>query len=113
MAKVLQLKVNRTFKHPVKVAYYDEDGKLQKDEFIGVFKMPTNDNIEGKMVIDQLISVENLNMIDDNGEALKGDELLDAVRNDSDIADAVYFAWREAMEKKTLKPRISSKSSAT
>ena len=59
-----------------------------------------------------LIGVEGLEIVDDFNNALAGDALLTAVKNDTDLAQACIEAFNAAIEKKRTS-QTSAKPSAT
>lgn len=106
----LKLNENRTYKYQVQVAYYDEDGKVLNGSFTGVFKVLKTEDMQKKDVrlIDTiLVGVEGIDLQDVHGNSLEGEELLNAVRNDSDFAEACIAAYNDSVEKKRVKKRTS------
>lgn len=98
----LKLSTERSFKYPVSVEVR-VDNKVVKGSFTGVFRVLKGSDIESdeKRLIDAiLIGVEGLELEDGAGNRLEGDALLDAVKDDTELAAAVVKAYGEAMEKK-------------
>lgn len=107
----LKLNINRTYKHPVTVRYFNEAGQIQTANFVGIFNVrKLNDFEEGsdQRFIDLILAgVEGIEMTDEHGNALSGQELFDAVKNDLDLANACVEAYNESNEKKRTKPKTS------
>ena len=104
----LKLNVNRTFKHPIPVKFFDESGKVVSGSFNGVFNVLKASNFEDKetKLIDLiLVAVDGIELVDEHGNQLVGDDLLQAVKDDSDLASACIEAYNEASEKKRTKPK--------
>ena len=104
----LKLNVNRTFKHPVSVKFFDENGKIVTGSFQAVFntlKASDFDDKETKLIDLILVSVDGIELTDEHNNQLTGDDLLQAVKNDSDLASACIEAFNEANEKKRTKPK--------
>jgi predicted oxidoreductase len=111
----LKINQNRTFKAPVNVNYFDTNGNQISGNFMGVFrvlKMTDFDNKETKFIDTVLVGVEGIDMSDDFGNAITGDALLVAVKNDTDLASACVEAFNAAIEKKRTS-QTSVKPSAT
>lgn len=107
----LKLNINRTYKHPVVVRYFDEDGKILTGSFTGEFKVLKADDFgkEDTKLIDLVLrGVSGLELHDEHGNLLQGDDLLQAVKNDTDLASACIEAYNESAEKKR-KPKTSEK----
>ena len=108
----LKLNIERTYKHPVTVNHFDETGKMQTGSFVGVFRVTKADDYksEDKRLIDIiLVGVEGLELLDEHGNALVGNDLLDAVRNDTELAMACIDAYNGSVEKKRVKGKTSDK----
>jgi hypothetical protein len=106
----LKLNINRTYKHPVTVRFYNEDGKIQTGTFVGEFAVLKTEDYQkdGARLIDVILKgVEGLELADEHGNQLTGSELLDAVKNDTDLANACVEAYNESTEKKRAKPKTS------
>ena len=107
----LKLNVNRTYKHPVTVRYFDEEGKILTGSFTGEFNVLKTDDFgkqDAKLIDIVLKGVSGLEMYDEHGNILQGEELLNAVKNDTDLARACIEAYNESAEKKQ-KPKTSEK----
>lgn len=111
----LKLNVNRNYKHPVPVKYFSEEGKILSGSFTGTFRVLNSEALEkskeeeGRFIDLILVGVEGIELEDDNGNILEGDELLAAVKNDVDLANACVEAYEESAQKKRAKPKISEK----
>lgn len=105
----LRLAKERTFRYPVKVQYYDDEGKVKTGTFTGVFRVLKGSEIkekEDKALIDLILAgVEGLELTDEHGNVLGPDETLAAVRDDTELALACIEAYNEAMGKKSLRKK--------
>jgi hypothetical protein len=111
----LKIGLNRTFKAPVPVNYFDANGNQVAGGFTGVFKalkMTDFDDKTTRFVDTVLVGVEGIELVDDFNNALTNDALLDAVKNDTDLAGACVEAFNAAIEKKRTN-QTSVKPSAT
>lgn len=107
----LKLNTQRIYRHPVPVSYYDESGKIVTGSFTGTFKVMTKGDMDDKdaRLIDKiLIGVDDIELTDEHGNELQGEELLDAVKNDSDLAAACMEAYNGSIEKKRIKKKTSA-----
>ena len=97
----LKLAKERIFKYPVEVEVR-VDNKLVTGTFTGVFRaLKASDMDDEKKLIDAiLVSVEGLELEDEHGNVLTGDELVEAVKDDTELVAAIIRAYGEAMEKK-------------
>jgi hypothetical protein len=112
----LEINQNRVFKAPVTVFMIGEDGKEKTGKFSAMFKSLKVSDFENKDVslLDLvLVDVADLVVLDDEGNALQGQELVDAVKDDSDLASACVDAFNLAMEKKAQKRKTLSTASTT
>lgn len=99
------LNTERTYKHPVKVVVYDEQGKEQTGTFTATFKvLPHDENREGKLLDYVLVDVEGIQVPGADGKPLTGDALLDAVKRDPAASVALVAAYNESITKKNLRP---------
>lgn len=105
----LRLAKERTFRYPVKVQYYDDEGKVKTGTFTGVFRVLKGSEIkekEDKALVDLILAgVEGLELTDEHGNVLGPDETLAAVRDDTELALACIEAYNEAMGKKSLRKK--------
>ncbi len=101
----LKLAKERTFKYPVKVQYYDEDGKLKTGTFTGIFRVLKGHEItedsDAKLIDLILAGVAGLTLQDENGNEITGDDLVAAVKDDTELAMACIEAYNDAMGKKS------------
>ncbi|OWV30191.1 hypothetical protein [Halomonas campaniensis] len=102
--------VSRTYKYPVPLTIYDEEGKEISGKFKAVFKVVPEDELRNSgadvALLDQvLVGVEEIRLTDKDGKALEGDELLHAAKNDSAICAALQSAYQTSIRKKN-QPRI-------
>ena len=106
----LKLNLDRKYKHPVEIKYYNDAGQIQTGTFTGIFRVTKLTDFEGddKRLIDLvLLGVEGLELTDEHGNLLEGSALLDAVKNDSDLVGACLDAFTVSVEKKRTKPKTS------
>lgn len=105
----LRLAKERTFRYPVKIQYYDDEGKVKTGTFTGVFRVLKGSEIkekEDKALVDLILAgVEGLELTDEHGNVLGPDETLAAVRDDTELALACIEAYNEAMGKKSLRKK--------
>lgn len=95
------LNTARTYRQPVSVVVYDEQGKEQTGKFTAVFKvLPHSDDLEGKLLDHVLVGVEGIEVAGENGEALTGAALLDAVKADPSASAALVAAYQDSVIKK-------------
>ena len=107
----LKLNINRTYRHPVTVRFYNEQGNIQTGTFTGEFKVIKASQLkddEARLIDLVLAGVDGIELTDEHGNALQGEELLSAVKNDTDLANACIEAYNESAEKKR-KPKTSEK----
>lgn len=106
---MLKLNTTRSFPAPVTVHFRDEDGKDQKGQMAAVFKVVSADELQSeanheKRLLDLVLTeVSEIELIDENGDALQGNELLDACKNDPAISTALMSTYSENVAKKNLK----------
>jgi hypothetical protein len=111
----MKINQNRTFKAPVTVNYYDNAGNLVSGGFTATFKtlkMSDFDDKTTKFIDAILVGVEGIDMSDDFNNVITGDALVNAVKNDTDLASSCITAFNDAIEKKAKKPTLE-KPSAT
>lgn len=95
------LNTARTYRQPVSVVVYDEQGKEQTGKFTAVFKvLPHSDELEGKLLDHVLMGVEGIEVAGENGEALTGAALLAAVKADPSASVALVAAYQDSVIKK-------------
>ncbi len=103
---MLKLNTTRTFPKDVTVPYFDEDGKKQKGKFTAIYKVVPTDELESeenkdKRLLDVVLhGVENLQLTDEDGRVLEGEELLRAAKLDPEIGGAMVITYREVVGKK-------------
>lgn len=106
---MLKLNTTRSFPAPVTVHFRDEEGKDQKGQFNAVFKIIPSDQLQSeenheKRLLDLVLtSVSNIELADEDGQALQAGELLEACKNDPAISTALISAYSENVAKKNLK----------
>ena len=106
---MLKLNTTRTFPTPVTVHFQDESGKSQKGTFNATFKvMPvdqvTDESNSDKRLLDLvLVDVSQIELVDEQGNTLEGDALLEACKNDPAISAAMMATYNEQLAKKNLK----------
>lgn len=108
---MLKLNTHRTFSQAVTVAFIGDDGSSQKGEFGATFKiMPTKEllddkNFEKRMLDLVLVSVEetDLDIRDADDHKLSGDELIEALKSDPTVANALIEAYNAGVTKKGKK----------
>lgn len=105
----LKINVNRTFKIPVQVNYFDVNGNQVTGGFTAVFnalKISDLNNKETRFIDTILAGVEGIELVDDFNNALTGDALLAAVKNDADLSSACVDAFNDSIQKKQTKPTL-------
>lgn len=110
MSTMYTVNVNRTYKYPVPLTVYDENGKENSGKFKATFKVKPQDVLNnlpaGTLLLDEVLKgVEDICLTDDEGNELKGDDLLHAAKNDPAISVALISAYNESISKKN-RPRI-------
>ena len=101
---MFKLDTRRTYKHPVTVHFYDDDGAEQSGTFTATFKvlpLGTLDN-EERILDHVLVAVEDFTLIGEDDKELGGDELLDAVKSDPAVSLALITAYNDSIVKKNL-----------
>lgn len=105
MSTMYTVNVNRTYKYPVSLTVYDENGKENSGKFKATFKVKPQDEMSnlpvGTLLLDEVLKgVEDIALTDDEGTVLKGDDLLHAAKNDPAISTALISAYNESISKK-------------
>ncbi|TVU88313.1 hypothetical protein [Vreelandella titanicae] len=100
----------RTYKYPVSLTVYDENGKENSGKFKATFKVKPQDELRNMpadtLLLDEVLKgVEDICLTDDDGKTLEGDDLLSAAKNDPAISTALISAYQESVSKKN-RPRI-------
>lgn len=110
-----EINQNRVFKAPVTVHTIDANGKDSTGKFSAMFKnLKVSDFDRQEKLLDLvLVDVVDLIIKDDDGNVLTGQELIDVVKDDTDLASACVDAFNSAMEKKAQKRKTSLTSSTT
>ena len=107
----LKLNTNRTFTSPCTVHFQDETGKPASGSFGATYKVVPMDSLKDEHNSDKtlldlvLVSVNEseLELQDENGNRLTGDDLIRAVKNDPAISMALVSTYNEQITKKNLK----------
>ncbi|WP_417594975.1 hypothetical protein [Oceanospirillum sp.] len=107
----LKLNTNRTFNAPCTVYFQDENGKPASGSFGATYKVVPMDSLKDEHNSDKtlldlvLVSVNEseLELQDENGNRLTGDDLIRAVKNDPAISMALVSTYNEQITKKNLK----------
>lgn len=102
---MFKLNASRTYKYPVHVVIYDEDGGEQRGKFTGIFRVINNSELKempgDEMVLKRsLVGVEGLEILGPDGQALSGQDLVDAVIDDPRTNAATLTAYLESIAKK-------------
>lgn len=110
MATMFTVNVNRTYKYPVALTIYDEDGNELSGKFKATFQVIPEDEMRDAgpdvALLDKvLVGVEEICLKGKDGRALEGEELLHAAKNDSAICAALQSAYHASIQKKN-RPRI-------
>ncbi|MGO2241134.1 MAG: hypothetical protein ACTH5D_05185 [Halomonas sp.] len=95
----------RSYKYPVALTVYDENGKENTGKFKATFKVKPQDELRDMpadtLLLDEVLKgVEDIVLTDDEGNELKGDDLLKAAKNDPAISTALITAYQESISKK-------------
>lgn len=95
----------RTYKFPVALTVYDENGKENSGKFKAVFKVKPQNELRDMpadtLLLDEVLKgVEDIVLTNDEGKALEGDDLLQAAKNDPAISTALITAYQESISKK-------------
>lgn len=95
----------RTYKYPVALTVYDEDGKENSGKFKATFKVKPQDELRNlpvdALLLDEvLVGLTEIRLTDGEGKVLEGDELLHAAKNDPAISTALIAAYNESVSKK-------------
>lgn len=103
---MLKLQTNRTFTVPVPVTFTDEGGQFQDAQFKATYRMMSDKQAEdpenqGKRLLEMvLLSVDEIELSDDQGNVLQGDDLRTACLFDHTLATALTNAyWAHAAKK--------------
>lgn len=102
---MFKLNTSRTYKYPVNVVFYDEDGREQSGKFTALFRVIPNSELRemrgDEMVLTRaLVGVEGLEIAGEDGQPLTGKDLLDAVMDDPRTNAATLAAYLESVAKK-------------
>ena len=95
----------RTYKYPVPLTVYDENGKENSGKFKATFKIKSQDELRNMpadtLLLDEVLKgIEDICLTDDEGKVLEGDDLLHAAINDPAISTALLTAYQESVTKK-------------
>lgn len=105
---MLKLNTTRTFKTPVPVQFKDESGADQIAKMGATFKVMPNDaltdeeNADRRLLDLVLVDVHDVELADESGQLLQGDDLLNACRADPVISAALITAYSAQTVKKNL-----------
>lgn len=100
---MFKLNTTRSYKYPVSVTVYGEDGQELTGTFTATFKtLPHDDKREGKLLDHVLVGVEGIEVPGADGQPLAGAELLDALKRDPAAMAALVAAYNESIVKKNL-----------
>jgi hypothetical protein len=100
---MFKLNTERTYKYPVTVVVYDEQGAEQSGTFTATFKtLPHDEKREGRLLDHVLVAVEGIEVGGADGEPLSGAALLDALKKDPAASTAMVAAYNESIVKKNL-----------
>lgn len=102
---MFKLNTKRTYKQSVPLTLVDESGKDQKGTFSATFRVTPNNEtrelLDDATLLDRvLVSVSDIEVPDDEGKPLEGEELLSAVKNDPAAAFALINAYQDSIIKK-------------
>jgi len=108
---MLKLNTHRTFTQKVVVPFIDDAGDSKKGEFDATFKiMPTKElldekNSDKRMLDLVLVGVQesDLDIRDEDDRKLSGDELIEALKSDPTVANALIEAYNDGITKKGRK----------
>lgn len=109
--KPMPLKMNtaRTFDATVIVYHHDESGQSTKGTFGAKFKVvpfdKAKEEAEASLIDLILVSVkeDDLELTNEDGQRLVGDDLMHFIKNDPSISTAVMATYNESLTKKNLK----------
>lgn len=97
------LNTQRSYKCPVKVVIFDEDGKEKVGNFTATFKIVPQKDLEGERPLNHvLLGVEGIQVPGPDGQPLEGEALLDALRGDPAVSVALMSAYNDSILKKNL-----------
>lgn len=107
----LRINTARTFDTPVTVHFHDDSGQPAKGTFGATFKVQSFEQMKAEENSDKtlldlvLVSIkeDELELVDEVGQVLKGEALLKACKTDPSISAALITAYNEAITKKNLK----------
>ena len=109
----LKLNTTRTFKQTVNLRFLDEEGKIKTGTFTATFRnlLLKKEEVESQeSLLDRvLVSIHGLELEDENGNILEGEDLITVAKMDMDIAEALVEAFNAAIEKKRVKRTTSKK----
>lgn len=98
------LNTHRTYKQPVTVTTYDENGREQTGKFTATFKVLPHDQAresgDARLLDLVLMDVEDVQVADESGQPLTGDALLDALKNDPAASSALIASYNDSIVKK-------------
>lgn len=86
---IVKLNVNRT--QIIDVPVPVENGEFHV--FKAEMKILKSDDDKDKKVLDLLVSVENIELTDENGQILSPSATVEAIKNDAQLATLVTNAW--------------------
>ncbi|MCU7877135.1 MAG: hypothetical protein KZQ84_10095 [Candidatus Thiodiazotropha sp. (ex Lucinoma borealis)] len=103
---MLKLNVNRTFNVPVPVVFVDEKGDEQTGEFKATYQVMSekdakNPENTGKRLLELVVQdIQDLDLVDQDGQSLQGQELKDAALADPTLSTALVVAYWDNAAKK-------------
>lgn len=104
---MFKLNTRRTYKYPVTVVVFDEEGKEIKGKFYAIFKVLPKGERKKMQEEDPedmsnrvVAGIEGLEIIGEDGTPLKGQDLVDAALNDPACDTAIANAYLESIIKK-------------
>tara|TARA_R110002049_G_scaffold190570_2_gene359259 strand:+ start:23842 stop:24165 length:324 start_codon:yes stop_codon:yes gene_type:complete len=102
---VFTVNTARTYKYPVALTVYDENGKENSGKFKATFKVKSQDELRNMpadtLLLDEVLKdVEGICLTDEEGKTLEGEDLLKAAKNDPAISTALISAYNESNSKK-------------
>ncbi|MCU7885779.1 MAG: hypothetical protein KZQ82_16425 [Candidatus Thiodiazotropha sp. (ex Lucinoma annulata)] len=103
---MLKLNINRTFNVPVPVVFVDEKGDEQTGEIRATYRIlpeteAKNPENTGKRLLELVVQdVQELDLVDQDGQSLQGQELKKAALADPTLSSALVTSyWENAIKK--------------
>lgn len=107
---MFKINTQRTYKYPVAVTIFDGE-KEETGKFTAVFKVLPHSAVKDPDLVDKnlldlvLVDVEGVEVPGADGKPLQGKDLLQALRDDPSVHNALMTAYQESITKKN-RPRI-------